>query len=71
MSHAELSLSRQKVAHLETMPSFLGILYGEVLRGLVLGDSVVATLAWQRPALLCVKHTLIHAELTHGFKILS
>lgn len=38
MSHAKLGLSRHKVAYLQTMPSFLGILYGEMLGRQVLGD---------------------------------
>lgn len=44
MSHAELRLSRQKVAHLETMPLFLGILNGEVVSRQVLGDSAATML---------------------------
>lgn len=44
MAHAELSLSRQKVLHLETMPLFLGILWGEVVSRQVRGDSAVAVL---------------------------
>lgn len=44
MSHAELRLSRQKVAHLETMPLFLGILSGEVVSRQVLGDSAATML---------------------------
>lgn len=44
MSHAELGLSRQKVAHLEAMPSFLGILYREILGRQVLGDCASAML---------------------------
>lgn len=69
MSHAELKLSRQNVAHLETVPSFLGILYGEVLRRQVPGDSAAAML--KAVSSLAVKHTIIHAEHTNEFKILN
>lgn len=68
-AHAELGLSRQKVDHLETVPSFLGIFCGEILGRQVLGDSGAATLHGR--LLLCVKHMLIHAEHTHEFKTLN
>lgn len=54
MSHAELRLSRQKVAHLETMPLFLGILNGEVLAGRSLGTVLLPCCT--AASCLAVKH---------------
>lgn len=75
VSHARLGLSRQKVSHLETVPSFLGILYGEKILGRqVLGDCAATMLhgrvlpCWETHAHTSrahVRETHVHPSRAH------